>query len=683
MPAAAMPDDSTPNAVLTSLDSLAAWRRALDRGLDRLLARLTEQGLVDAPTQALGQALRQRLASDRLVLAFVAEFSRGKSELINALFFADTGRRVLPATPGRTTMCPVELAWDSQQPPGLSLLPIATRRSGQTIAALRDQPEAWVHQPLPVDDADALADALQAVVRAAWVPVADARALGFWSDEHPEDNPPRDVHDQVEVPAWRHALINWPHPLLQRGLVVLDTPGLNAIGAEAELTLALLPSAHAAVFLLAADTGVTKSDLAVWRDHLGDRGMARFVVLNKIDALEDPLLSAAQVAAQVQAQCDETAATLGVDAQQVFALSARRALAARLAGDDAALAASRLPALEQALLAQLLPQRCQVMARLVEDGLLLLQQAALRRLTDRQRQNAEQLAELRGLRGKSTARLHLMSRRLDGEVADFERCGPRLTALRSVLMRQLHGVLDGLAGQHLRDAVRQMRDGSDAGFLKLGAARAFARLRAQLLAMIDEADRGAADIEQMLQVGLPALNGEFGFSLAQPPRPALDEWRQELDRIDAGYSRYVGFTQAWRLADAEFAERFSRLLLSRLRGVFEGAAQQIEGWAQAIGNQIDDQLRERRRTLAQRREAHGRVRNAEDGLEHSILGLAAQETQMKRQASALAADLEALRGLAASPPRAEAAAPRADGPPRQPRLQLVPGPAGLPARGAA
>ena len=683
MPAAAMPDDSTPNAVLTSLDSLAAWRRALDRGLDRLLARLTEQGLVDAPTQALGQALRQRLASDRLVLAFVAEFSRGKSELINALFFADTGRRVLPATPGRTTMCPVELAWDSQQPPGLSLLPIATRRGGQTIAALRDQPEAWVHQPLPVDDADALADALQAVVRAAWVPVADARALGFWSDEHPEDNPPRDVHDQVEVPAWRHALINWPHPLLQRGLVVLDTPGLNAIGAEAELTLALLPSAHAAVFLLAADTGVTKSDLAVWRDHLGDRGMARFVVLNKIDALEDPLLSAAQVAAQVQAQCDETAATLGVDAQQVFALSARRALAARLAGDDAALAASRLPALEQALLAQLLPQRCQVMARLVEDGLLLLQQAALRRLTDRQRQNAEQLAELRGLRGKSTARLHLMSRRLDGEVVDFERCGPRLTALRSVLMRQLHGVLDSLAGQHLRDAVRQMRDGSDAGFLKLGAARAFARLRAQLLAMIDEADRGAADIEQMLQAGLPALNGEFGFSLAQPPRPALDEWRQELDRIDAGYSRYVGFTQAWRLADAEFAERFSRLLLSRLRGVFEGAAQQIEGWAQAIGNQIDDQLRERRRTLAQRREAHGRVRNAEDGLEHSILGLAAQETQMKRQASALAADLEALRGLAASPPQAEAAAPRADGPPRQPRLQLVPGPAGLPARGAA
>ena len=42
--------------------------------------------------------------------------------------------------------------------------------------------------------------------------------------------------DLVEVPAWRHAAINYPHPLLKRGLVVLDTPGLNAIGAEPELT---------------------------------------------------------------------------------------------------------------------------------------------------------------------------------------------------------------------------------------------------------------------------------------------------------------------------------------------------------------------------------------------------------------------------------------------------------------
>jgi hypothetical protein len=68
------------------------------------------------------------------VLAFVAEVSRGKSELLNAIFFADTGRRVLPATPGRTTMCPVELQFDAGTAAELALLPIDTRLGGLSLA---------------------------------------------------------------------------------------------------------------------------------------------------------------------------------------------------------------------------------------------------------------------------------------------------------------------------------------------------------------------------------------------------------------------------------------------------------------------------------------------------------------------------------------------------------------------
>ena len=49
------------------------------------------------------------LRQDKLVVAFVAEFSRGKTELINAMFFADYGQRLLPSEAGRTTMCPTEL----------------------------------------------------------------------------------------------------------------------------------------------------------------------------------------------------------------------------------------------------------------------------------------------------------------------------------------------------------------------------------------------------------------------------------------------------------------------------------------------------------------------------------------------------------------------------------------------
>ncbi|OGA98694.1 MAG: dynamin family protein [Burkholderiales bacterium RIFCSPHIGHO2_12_FULL_69_20] len=680
------------NSLLARMDSLAAWRRGLDRGVEHLLTALSDGGLLDAPGRALGAAVRQRLASDRLVLAFVAEFSRGKSELINALFFADTGHRVLPATPGRTTMCPVELAWDAQQPPSLQLLPIATRAGGQSVLALREQPDLWQQMALPVGDGEAMAQVLQQVMRVQRVPLDEARALGFWSDEHPEDNPPRDAHDQVEVPAWRHALINYPHPLLQRGLVVVDTPGLNAIGAEPELTLSLLPTAHAAVFLLAADAGVTRSDLAVWRDHLGDRGCERFVVLNKIDTLADPLLDAAQVAAQVQRQCDDAAATLGVEPGRVFALSARQALAARVQGDEAALAASRLPALEQALVQQLLPQRSRVIGRMVEDGVLALHQLALRRLSDRQRELADQGFELRSLRGKSAARLRLLSSRLEAEAAEFERCAPRLAALRAVLARQQEALLAGLSGHRLSGLVRQMREGSQAGLLKLGAARAFAQLGTQLKAQLATADLAAAEIEQLLRASIVPLNAECGLALSVPPRPALDGFERELDRVQDGYSRYVGLTQRWRLAQPEFMDRFCRLLQSRLRVVFEGVAHDIETWGHSMSHQIDEQLRERRHALAQRREAHGRVRQAEDGLERSIQGIEALEARAQRLGASLAAEVDGLRILAATAPEPGAAAARAPGPVtsstpgagiRAPHLQLVTAPMAELARGAA
>ena len=75
-------------------DEISLWRDAMRAGLDDVSLFLSEQGLVDEGLNALVGALRERLSAEKLVVAFVAEFSRGKSELINAIFFADTGRRV-------------------------------------------------------------------------------------------------------------------------------------------------------------------------------------------------------------------------------------------------------------------------------------------------------------------------------------------------------------------------------------------------------------------------------------------------------------------------------------------------------------------------------------------------------------------------------------------------------------
>src|SRR5512143_2660678 len=572
------------------IDDLAAWRAALDRGAAGFARFLNEHELVDEPDLAVLTALRERLSGEKLVLAFVAEFSRGKSELINAIFFADAGRRVLPATPGRTTMCPVELSWDAEQPPGVSLLPIDSRLKALSLAELRDKPELWRRIELPVLEAAQLAEALAEVKRTTQVSLDQARQLGFWNDEHPQDNPPPAADGTVEVPAWRHALINYPHPLLKRGLVVIDTPGLNAIGAEPELTLGLLPSAHATVFILGADTGVTKSDLEIWREHLDGRALERFVVLNKIDSLADPLSSPQEVDEQVRHQCDVVAQTLGVDRARVFPLSARDALAARVAGDDAAVQTSRLPALEEALSAQLMPQRAAVVGRIAVDGMEALRRQTAKRLGDQRRQLTEQLLELRGLRGKSGNKVKLMLERAQADSAEFERCTVRLSALKAVHARQLKQVMQLLSSDRVREEVAQVRKTSDASWFKLGARKAFVALSARLRDMMAGSTQKVTEIEQMLTGSFKQLNAEYGFALAVAPVPSMERYERELALIESSYTRYLGAANAWRLSEPGFLDHFMRMLVSKLRVVFENAAGDIEMWSRSTSAQMESQL---------------------------------------------------------------------------------------------
>ena len=642
------------NTFATSLDALTGWRTVLGQRLGETSRFLDDHELVDAAAAAQVVALRERLANDKLVLAFVAEFSRGKSELINAIFFADTGRRVLPATPGRTTMCPVELAWDADEPASLMLLPIETRNDGLSLSELRGQRRAWKVLPLQLGDPEQLAQSLQEVTRTDWVSQEQARSLGFWDDARPDDNPPRDAHGRVEVPAWRHALINYPHPLLKQGLVVLDTPGLNAIGAEPELTLSLLPTAHATVFILGADTGVTKSDLEIWRDHLGPHAPTRFVVLNKIDALLDPLATPEQIAAQIETQRRETARTLAIDPERVFPLSARQALAARVVGDTATLEASRLPELEAALGTQLLPQRRQVLENVVLEGAQQIENQVARRLGDQRRQLAEQMLELRGLRGKSGAKLRLMLQRVETDAAEFEQCTVRLQALRVVHSRMLKDTLVGLSSDRLREEVATMQTAMNASLLNLGAKKSFIALCEQLRNLLGAAQARGTEMRDMLQASFTRLNAEFGFGLALTKPPALERFASELGLIERNYVQYLGLTQALRLSQPKFMEQFRRMLVSKLRVVFENASGELEMWNKAMSAQIDSQLRERRRAFRRRRESLERVQNAASDLELRIAELEEQDGRLQNFLQRARELLEGLREQACAGPQSGA-----------------------------
>lgn len=358
------------------------WKKELIRQIGRYRLWLQDNNLFSDDISTRIRHGLELLIEDELTIAFVGEYSRGKTELINALFFAEFGQRMLPSQAGRTTMCPTELFFDRNANENyLLLLPIETRTGDLSLQKLRKQPERWVKHSLDESDPEIMREILGEVARVKSVAPEQARALGFDEGmlEHDRNNP-----GNVLVPAWRNAQISIRHPLFERGLRILDTPGLNALGSEPELTISMLPKAHAIIFVLSADTGVTASDMTIWKEYIdteqADHRAGRFAVLNKIDVLWDDLQGEKHTRDAIDRVRGYTADHLGIRQQDVIPLSAKQGLVARVRKDNNLFSRSNIGNLEQLIIQRILMHKEQLITQsLINDLLGMLQnsQAAM------------------------------------------------------------------------------------------------------------------------------------------------------------------------------------------------------------------------------------------------------------------------------------------------------------------
>ena len=609
-------------------DQHGAWRREFALRLKLLAEWMRSHDLLNAAVEERLRRLEAQVRSDKVMVAFVAEFSRGKSELINAIFFAGYGRRIMPASAGRTTMCPTELGYDADVPPCLRLLPIETRLQTQALMEWRAVPEKWTRVDLDVNDPKQLALALEKVAEVRHVTKDEARALGFWHDENIDDNPLVGADGLIEVPKWRHALINIAHPLLKQGLVILDTPGLNAIGAEPELTVSLIPQAHAVVFILAADTGVTKSDLAIWREHLiteDDENISRLVVLNKIDTLWDALSSPEQVKAQIERQRSSSADILGLPVEQVIPVSAQKGLVAKVTRDDALLEASCLPNLELALAEGIMGKRQRILRTAVAGGIAELRIEAGRSIHVRRRDLAEQMDELRGLKGKNASVIKHMLTRVEQEQTEFNTSGAKIHAVRSVHLKLLREVFNLLGTPTLKTELIELTFTLKQPGIKFGVKKAYGQTFSRLRDALRKTESTSGEIHTMLMASFKQLNAEFGFSLQAPKAPDLVRYENDLDQIERSHLQYLGVTNIIKLSQPDFSERLVRALSTRLRVVYESALGEVELWNKSAAAQLDAQLRERRRSFGRRIEAIERIQSAAVGLQERIGEIDVQE----------------------------------------------------------
>ncbi|MFZ2548422.1 MAG: dynamin family protein, partial [Candidatus Microthrix subdominans] len=428
---------------------------------------------LDAVLERRADELAERLSEGGFSVAVCGGFSNGKSSLINALIGED--------------LLPVGV---------LPVTSIATEvRHGTTAARIE------------LDDGTRR-------------PVAVTELAAWMSEANNPDNAKGVARVLVETPA----------PLLEPGVTLVDTPGLESIFEHNDTTaMATIRDAEGALVVLSADAPLTAAERRLL-DVVAERASATFFSLNRADHL-----STAETDQAVSFVSDAVEAATG-SAHQVFATSARRAIEARSSGDPAARDAGT-DALHEALTnfvgRELVEVRQQAFA------------LALRRLAD-------ELADADAL---TTVTAGLAADELADRVDHFERAAEtertRLGEDTVLLATSVKGIADDLADWLARQGsapvsdaaerfaavaqqtpLRRLEQALDAEVRSLVEAR-FDEVRPQAVARVEAAwGVASAEFAGRVQARADAIRAiaeeTFGARLAPFPIPAVAD---EPDRF--------------------------------------------------------------------------------------------------------------------------------------------------------
>jgi len=607
------------------------WREELTQSVHAYHDWLESNGHLDVQQSIRFYDLLENLNKGRLMLAFLAEFSRGKSEMINALFFSDFKERLLPSDVGRTTMCPTEIFHDPKEEPYLKLLSVETRYRDESISQLKNVPVEWSKIRLNTSSAADMKKALKALADTKKVYALEARMLGLAPMLNEKGEVPGE-EELVEVPAWRYAMINYPHPLLANGLSILDTPGLNAMGMEPELTVSTIPSAHAILFLLSIDTGVTKSDMEIWDRYVKTGLPAKLAVLNKVDLMWDELKTASEIEKAVTRMIDTTSQHLHLPRERIFPVSAQKALVGRIKGDAAMVQKSGIVALETYLAEQIVPMKRQILCKAVQNEIGGMMQSSRALVAKKQQTNQAEVAELNGLVGKSREVVQKLWAKITAEKNAYNSALAEYKVNHAQFSAKKTALLDLLNPQKLDQALAKSAQSIQDSWTTITLQRGMNSLVKDLNEDFQAVFLASEDIKKLMQGVYNTFITKFGFQKMTLPSLDLDPQRTKLQLLVMQTEQFVKDPVNVVVKEKHFVvKNFYNTLVREARKCYNDAKQQSERWITAVVLPLEVQMKDHKNQLQSRLDNLAKINEKTTSINEQMAILKAAEADLAKQ----------------------------------------------------
>lgn len=273
-------------------------QRELSSLLDALLDAFRSAWPSTSPMVQRTRNLRERLRDQRLQLAVLGQFKRGKSTFLNALL----GAPVLPTGVIPLTAVPTFISWG----------PAPAIRVTYKVDGAVEQFEE--------ETADDVRTRLYAYVA--------------------EEANPKNRLNVARLD------LMYPSALLKQGVVLIDTPGIGSTHRHnTDMAVQVLAECDAAMFVVSADPPITEAEL-MFLTGVRENVSQLFFVQNKADYLAPEELEIATAFLRTTLQQPP----LSMRSPSILSVSALQGLEAKLGGDSDGLMASGIADLETHLL---------------------------------------------------------------------------------------------------------------------------------------------------------------------------------------------------------------------------------------------------------------------------------------------------------------------------------------------
>ncbi len=244
---------SQPTDFFSDLDRVAQVRHHMADDLERMVAIVTDSETVGAEQSGqmgLTQTIEDMASASRNLrqgvfrLLVLGDMKRGKSTFLNALI-------------------------------GENLLPSDVNPCTALLTILRYGPEKKITVHFLDAQAPEMLDFATFKQRYTIDP-AEAKRL--------------EAGKEMAFPNVSHAVAEYPLPLLEKGVEIVDSPGLNDTEARNALSLGYINNCHAILFVLRATQPCTLAERRYLETYIQGRGLSVFFLINAWDQVKESLL---------------------------------------------------------------------------------------------------------------------------------------------------------------------------------------------------------------------------------------------------------------------------------------------------------------------------------------------------------------------------------------------------------